>query len=87
MVSQTVTIKNISGIHARPAGELVKVTKSCRSETLMIINEKVINIKSVLNLMAAAIRQGTLVTIQCDGAGEEEDLKRIVDAINSGLGE
>lgn len=87
MVSQKVTVTNKSGIHARPAGELVKVTKSCKSDTLMLIDEKVINLKSVLNLMAAAIRQGTEVTIQCDGEGEEEDLKRIVEAIESGLGE
>jgi phosphocarrier protein len=87
MVSQNVIVTNKSGIHARPAGELVKVTKICTSDVMMLVDHKVINIKSILNLMAAAIRQGTEVTIQCDGEGEEEDLKRIVEAINSGLGE
>lgn len=87
MVSQKVVIINKSGIHARPAGELVKVTKLCTSDTLMLVDHKVINIKSILNIMAAAVRQGTEVTIQCDGEGEEEDLKRIVQAINDGLGE
>ncbi|MDF2540592.1 MAG: HPr family phosphocarrier protein [Herbinix sp.] len=87
MVSQKVTITNKSGIHARPAGELAKVAKDCKSDTLLLIDTKIINIKSILNLMAAAIRQGTEVTIQCDGEGEEEDLKKIIDAINSGLGE
>lgn len=87
MVSQKVTIINKSGIHARPAGELARVTKNCKSETLMIVGNKIVNIKSVLNLMAAVVRQGTEVNIQCDGEGEEEDLKKIIDAINSGLGE
>ncbi len=87
MVSQKIVIVNKSGIHARPAGELVKVTKSCNSDTLMLVGTKVVNLKSILNIMAAAVRQGTEVTIQCDGEGEEEDLKKIVDAINSGLGE
>jgi len=87
MVSQKVVIVNKSGIHARPAGELVKVTKLCTSDTLMLYGEKVINMKSILNIMAAAVRQGTEVTIQCDGEGEEQDLKRIIEAINSGLGE
>ena len=87
MVSQKVIISNKSGIHARPAGELVKVTKTCNSDTLMLVGEKVINIKSILNIMAAAVRQGTEVTIQCDGEGEEEDLQKIIDAINGGLGE
>lgn len=87
MVNQKVTIKNKSGIHARPAGELAKVAKNCKSDTLMLLDNKIINIKSVLNLMAAAIRQGTEVVIQCSGENEEADLQLIVDAINSGLGE
>lgn len=87
MVNQKVTIKNKSGIHARPAGELAKVAKNCKSDTLILLDNKIINIKSVLNLMAAAIRQGTEVVIQCSGENEEADLQLIVDAINSGLGE
>jgi phosphocarrier protein len=87
MVSEKVIIKNKSGIHARPAGELVKVAKTCNSDAFMLIGEKVINLRSVLNLMAAAIKQGTEVTIQCEGEGEQEDLKKLIDAINSGLGE
>lgn len=87
MVSEKVIIKNKSGIHARPAGHLVKITKTCKSDTFMVIDQKVINIKSVLNLMAAAIRPGTEVMIQCDGEEEQEDLKKIIEAINSGLGE
>lgn len=87
MVSEKVIINNKSGIHARPAGQLVKITKTCKSDTIMLIDQKVINMKSVLNLMAAAIHTGTEVTIQCDGEEEKEDLKKIIEAINSGLGE
>lgn len=87
MVSQKIIIKNKSGIHARPAAELVKITKNCTSDTLMLYDNKTLNLKSILNLMAAGIRQGTEVTIICDGEGEEEDLKLIIDAINNGLGE
>lgn len=87
MVSQKVTIKNKSGIHARPAGELTKIAKNCKSDILLLLENKAVNPKGVLNLMAAAIKQGTEVTVQCDGESEADDLKLIVDAINSGLGE
>lgn len=87
MIRQNVVIKNKSGVHARPAGELAKVAKGCKSEVLILYKEKAINPKSVLNLMAAAMRQGTEITIQCDGETEAEDMKRLVDAIESGLGE
>ena len=87
MIKQKVVIQNKSGMHARPAGELAKVAKSCDYELLIFYGEKVINAKSVLNLMAAAIKQKSEVIVQCDGKTEEADLKMIVDAIESGLGE
>ncbi len=87
MVSQKVTIINPSGIHARPAGELAKVAKLCNSEVMLLVKDRALNAKSVLNLMAAAVRCGTEITIQCSGETEKEDLKRIVEAIKSGLGE
>jgi len=51
------------------------------------VGEKSINPKSILMLMAAAIRCGTEITVECSGETEEEDLKRILDAIAGGLGE
>ena len=37
--------------------------------------------------MAAGIKCGGEITIQCDGDKEAEDLQLLVDAIESGLGE
>lgn len=87
MVKQSVTITNPSGIHARPAGELANVAKNCTSDVYILVGEKAINPKSVLNLMAAAIRRGTEVVVQCEGENEEADLQLLIDAINGGLGE
>ena len=49
--------------------------------------EKEINAKSVLNVMAAGIKCGTEITLVCDGEDEEEAMKTISQAIESGLGE
>lgn len=87
MVSQNITLTNKSGLHARPASELAKVASKCKSDIIIKVGEKNINPKSVLNLMAAAIRCGTEITVECTGETEEEDLKTIIDAIESGLGE
>ena len=74
MVSQKITIKNPSGLHARPA-------------SIIVYGEKRIQVKSILNIMAAAIKCGTEVELQCTGETEEEDLKTLVTLIESGLGE
>jgi phosphocarrier protein HPr len=87
MVSQKVTVTNKSGIHARPAGELVQIASKCSSDIVIRAGEKSINPKSILMLMAAAIRCGTEITVECSGETEKEDLKKIIDAITGGLGE
>ncbi len=51
------------------------------------MREKHIVAKSVLNVMAAGIKCGTEITVACDGPDEEEALKTITEAIESGLGE
>ncbi|MDO5411558.1 MAG: HPr family phosphocarrier protein [Lachnospiraceae bacterium] len=87
MVSKSVTVKNPSGIHARPAGELAKIAKACTSEVFLIKGEKKVKAKSVMSILTAAISNGTEITVECEGPDEEKDLETIVNAIESGLGE
>ncbi len=87
MVSRKITIKNASGLHARPAGELAKLCSRCKSDIVIIAGEKRVNPKSILILMSAAIRCGTEITVECSGETEEEDLEAILAAIDGGLGE
>ena len=58
-----------------------------KSKITLICGEKKLAAKSVLNLMSAAIKCGTEVTIECDGPDEEQALATVVAAIESGLGE
>lgn len=87
MVSAKVIVKNPSGLHARPASILTQAAGKCSSDTVMLYGEKRIQLKSVLNIMSAAIKTGSEVEIQCSGENEEEDLKTLVELIESGLGE
>lgn len=87
MVSKTITVKNKSGFHLRPAGNLTKIATSCASNITIIKGEKFVNPKSVLILMAAGIMCGDEIVVQCEGPTEEADLKTLIDAIESGLGE
>lgn len=87
MVSKKVVVKNKSGLHARPAGILAQAAMKCQSNVLLLAGDKRVQVKSILNLMAAAIKCGTEIELQCDGETEEEDLKTLVELIESGLGE
>ena len=83
MVSQKIVIKNASGLHARPAGVLAKEAGKCKSNVTMVVGDRTVTVKSILNIMAAGIK----VEVRCDGENEEADLKTLVDLIESGLGE
>lgn len=87
MVSKKITVKNESGLHARPAGILAKAAGECKSEVKIVAGEKIIPAKNILKLMAAAIKCGTEIELQCDGETETEDLEKIAALIESGLGE
>ncbi|MDO4166370.1 MAG: HPr family phosphocarrier protein [Eubacteriales bacterium] len=87
MVSQKLVVKNESGLHARPAGVLAQAASKCSSNVTIVVGDKTVQVKSILNLMAAAIKCGTEIELRCDGENEEEDLKTLVDLIESGLGE
>ncbi len=87
MISKNLTVVNPSGLHLRPAGVLSQTAMKFKSDITIISGEKKIVAKSVLNVMAAGIKSGTEITLVCDGEDEEEAMKTISQAIESGLGE
>ncbi|NLG92649.1 MAG: HPr family phosphocarrier protein [Clostridiales bacterium] len=87
MVSQTVTIRNKAGLHARPAGMLTKLAQSFQSDITMKVKDKNINVKSILGVLSAGVQCGTDVVFECNGPDEKKALDNIVSAIKSGLGE
>ncbi|MCI8860572.1 MAG: HPr family phosphocarrier protein [Lachnospiraceae bacterium] len=87
MVSQKLIVKNESGLHARPAGILAQAAMKCSSNVFILVGERKVQVKSILNLMAAGIKCGTEIELQCEGENEEQELKTLVELIESGLGE
>ena len=87
MISKNLTVVNPSGLHLRPAGVLSQTAMKFKSDITIVSGEKKIVAKSVLNVMAAGIKCGTEITLICDGEDEEEAMKTVSQAIESGLGE
>ncbi len=87
MVKQTIKINNEVGLHLRPAGVLAKIAGELNSDITLIKGEQKANAKSLLNIMAIQVNSGDEIIVQCEGDTEESDLKVIIDAIKSGLGE
>ncbi|MBQ4472868.1 MAG: HPr family phosphocarrier protein [Lachnospiraceae bacterium] len=60
------------GIHARPAGIMVKEIKNYLSTVTIAKGEKSVNAKKLMALMGMGIKQGDTVTVCVEGEDEEE---------------
>ncbi len=64
-------INDALGIHARPAGALVKLASSFKSEIKISAREKNVDAKRIMGVMGLGIKQGDTVTFSFNG--EDED--------------
>jgi len=71
------TITDEQGIHARPAGELVKLVKNYESEVLMEKNGKTADCRKLFALMGLGAKKGDNVKFHIKGADEEEASKAV----------
>lgn len=87
MVSQKVVIKNLTGLHLRPAGTLCKEAMQYKCRISLQFGCTTANAKSVLGVLGACIKCGDEIEVFCDGPDEQQALAAIVEAVQSGLGE
>ena len=81
MVSTKTVIRNPMGMHMRPAQLFVNTMAKYNSDVTILFNGKEINAKSIMHLMAACIKQGSEIEIQCCGEQETDALKAAVELV------
>ena len=70
-------IKDQLGIHARPAGMLVKTARELDSEIVVTKGEKSASAVKLIAVMGLGIKHGDEITVKIDG-GDEEKSERII---------
>ena len=68
------TVKEALGLHARPAGLLVKCVKPMGSKVTIAKDDKVADGTRLMAIMAMGVKQGETVKITVEGATEDEDV-------------
>lgn len=66
-------IKDETGIHARPAGLLVKKASELSSTITITKDEKSVNATKLFALMGLAVKCGDKITVNVSGDKEDED--------------
>ncbi|WP_408070010.1 HPr family phosphocarrier protein [Butyrivibrio sp. JL13D10] len=87
MITQKVVIKNPTGLHLRPAGNLCKVAMNYKSHITFMYGDNSANAKSVLSVLGACIKCGDELEFKCEGPDENEAMEALIKAIENGLGE
>ena len=77
-MEKNVSIKNASGLHARPAGMFVKKAAEFKSTVEVIAKGKTVNAKSIMGIMSLGLG---------NGEDQEAAVNALVELIEGGFGE
>jgi phosphocarrier protein len=77
MESFEITVLDDAGIHARPAGELVKTATKFDSNIKIINDDKEGDLKRIFSVMALGTKKGETVTIEAEGPDATEAIAAV----------
>jgi phosphotransferase system HPr (HPr) family protein len=84
MIAKKLTIGAQDGLHARPAGDLVKLVKSFPgTQVTMSTEARTVNASSILSILSLALKKGTEVEIKADGPDEDKALVEVIRFLES----
>ncbi len=91
MYSKQTILKNLTGLHARPASEFVACAKSFESKVtirrLDVEGAPEVNAKSIIKILAQGLSMNTPIEISADGPDEQAAVEKLVELVDSKFGE
>lgn len=78
-------ITDNEGIHARPAGELVKLAKQYTSSVQIGKDGKMVDCKKIFGIMGLGIKKDQAVTFAIEGEDEDQALEAIQNFMSANL--
>lgn len=87
MPEATVTLRNATGLHARPAKIFARAAATSPAEVLVAKGGREVNAKSVLSVLTLDCHQGDEIVIRANGEGADVALAELVALVESGFGE
>lgn len=85
MVEREMTVVNELGLHARPAGEFVKLATKFESNISVSKDGADVNGKSIMGVMTLAAECGSLLTVRAEGVDAEEAIAALERLVANGF--
>ena len=87
MTSESVTVVNQLGMHARAAAKFVHLATKFQAQVRVAREARVMDGKSIMGILLLAAARGTTITISAEGTDEQAALSALVALVQSGFGE
>ncbi|MGD9002480.1 MAG: HPr family phosphocarrier protein, partial [Anaerolineae bacterium] len=81
------TLRNPTGLHARPAKVFVNTAKQFESDIRVQHGEKKVNAKSAISILTLGVGYGGQICVTAEGPDEEAAIEALRTAVEGGLGE
>jgi len=79
------TIVDKEGIHARPAGVLVKTAGQFESRIMAENKGKIVDMKSIFAIMSLAAKCGEKIIVRAEGSDEKKAIEEIEKVLKENL--
>lgn len=83
MITKEVTVKNPTGLHARPATLLVKRASTYKSDVSIEFNGKKANVKSLIGVLSLGVVNGSVIKVVTSGEDEEKAAEELASLIEN----
>lgn len=87
MIEKTLIVKNRAGIHARPAALIAQTANKYACEVTLTHDETSVNAKSIMGIITMAAAYNTSLTVQAEGADEQEAVQALEALFDSKFAE
>jgi phosphocarrier protein len=87
MIEKNVTVVNKLGIHARPAGSIVRAASKFNSKVELVKDGVAVDAKSIMSVMMLAAAKGTVITVRADGEDEQEAVQAVIELFDGKFSE
>lgn len=85
MITKTYTVKCETGLHARPASELVNLTQNfeCEINVINTVNDINADAKSIIEILSLGADKGANIIFEVDGPDEEKAIEEMISLLDS----
>ena len=83
MITKEITIRNSSGLHARPASMWVQMASRYQSSIKIKVNNVEVDGKSILGILSLGLASGSQFELIVDGEDEQEAAESLETLVNN----